>query len=109
METAGKLYTVDSAMLAARPEIRLGDRVFAVDNRMSVFLQITKELQERGTEESELDIILRNALGAAAYEEIAAQDLPFPVMRRLVVLAMAAVQDIEEDEAERRFQREAAV
>ena len=105
----GRLYTVDGALLEARPEIRLGDRVFAVDNRMSVFLQITKELQARGEDESELDIILRNALGAEAYTEIVARDLPFPVMRRLVVLAMAAVQDIEEEEAERRFQRETAV
>ena len=103
----GRLYAVDGALLDARPEIRLGDRVYAVDNRMSVFLQITKDLEARAADESELDIILRHALGAEAYAEIVAQDLPFAVMRRLVVLAMAAVQDIEEDEAERRFQREA--
>ena len=99
------LYGIDSAALTEKPELRLGDKIYAVDNRMSVFVSITKELRERGADESELAIILRNALGAAAYEEIAARDLPFPIMRRLVVLAMAAVQGIGEDEAERRFQR----
>jgi len=101
------LYGIDNAALAEKPEIRLGDRIYKVDNRMSIFANITRELRERGEDESELSVILRNALGQAAYDEIAAQDLPFPIMRRLVVLAMAAVQGIGEDEAERRFQREA--
>jgi len=102
------LYGIDNAQLAERPEIRLGDKIYPVDNRMSVFVNITKELRERGEDESELTVILRNALGEKACAEIAAQDLPFPIMRRLVVLAMAAVQGIAEDEAERRFQHEAS-
>ena len=100
----GYAYQIPQADLVAVPEIRVGDRVYAVNNRMSAFTAISQGLAMRGEQESELDVILRIALGPAALDEIKAQDLPFPAMRRLVVLAMAAVQDISEAEAERRFQ-----
>jgi len=99
-----RLYTVDPALVTERPEIRIGDKVYAVDNRMSVFLQMDTALRNRSEAESEIDVILRHALGETALEAIHALDIPFPAMRRLIVLVMAAVQDIAEDEAERRFQ-----
>ena len=104
MRDMAKLYAMDERLLTEKPEIRIGDRVYAVDNRMRTFEAMNGALNEPGGNGREFEIVLRHALGEKAYEEISDMDLSFPAMHRVVVLIMAAMQDITEEQAESRFQ-----
>ena len=97
-----KLYTLDSALLRDVPEIRVGERIYFVDNRMSTFLAMNKLIRERG-ETCEFEIVVKAALGEDAFLEIAALDMPFAAAQQLVILILAAMQDITEEEAKARF------
>ncbi len=99
----GRMYSIDEKILLDKPEIRIGDKIFAVDNRLKTFEKINDEL--KASSGDELYIVLKNALGEKAFLEIEAMDLSFAVMYKIMVLIMAAMQDITEEEAERRFQR----
>ncbi len=114
----GKIYTLDNKLLTETPEIRVGDKIYPVDSRMKTFKKMDDALKKAGEsrksqdsqeseDQDEFDIIITHALGANALKEIKERDIPFPAMRKLVVLIMAAMQDIEEEEAERRFRQQA--
>ena len=94
-------YVVAAEELESRPQVRFGDKVYAVDNRLRTFEAIGAELKEGG---DALRAVLSNALGAGAYEEIAAANPPYPALSRLATLVMAAMQDISEEDAVARFQ-----
>jgi len=98
------LYEVDRVLLESKPEIRIGDRVFAVDDRMSTFAKMNRALAEAKTELTEFDIVIGNGLSEEALAEIRGMDLSFAAMHRVVVLIMAAMQGVSEEEAKRRFQ-----
>jgi len=95
------MYTIDSERMKSRPELRLGDRVFAVDDRLSVFEQMNRRIREGG--DSEFEVIIGMALGAEALAAILEMDLGYAVMRDIVVNILAAIQGLPEDEARARF------
>ena len=97
------MYEVEKVLLDAKPEVRVGDKVYLVDNRMSTFVKMNRELAEAKTELSEFDIILECGLGREAAGEIGTMDLSFAAMQRIVLLVMAAMQGVSEEEAMRRF------
>jgi lipoate-protein ligase B len=101
------LYEVDRVLLDSKPEIRIGDRVFAVDDRMSTFVKMNGLLTEAKTELSEFDIIIGCGISAEALAAIKEMDLSFAAMHRVVVLIMAAMQGVSEEEARKRFQSNA--
>lgn len=97
-----RLYTLDKQAIEDKPELRIGDKVYKIDDRYSTFERINRELQSKDSG-SEFEIIVGGALGGTALEEITALDLPFSAMQKTVTLIMAAIQGIDEEEAERRF------
>lgn len=97
-----KLYTLDKQAIEEKPELRIGDRVYKIDDRYSTFERINRELQSKESG-SEFEIIVGGALGTAALDEITALDLPFAAMQRVVTLIMAAIQGVDEEEAACRF------
>jgi hypothetical protein len=98
-----KLYTLDKKLLTERPEIRIGEKVYAVDDRLKTFEAMNTELSSDAASNSELKIIIKHALGESAVEEIFSMDLSFAAMQKIVILIMAAMQDITEEVAEKRF------
>ena len=89
-----KLYTLDGKLLTDTPEIRIGDKIYPVDNRQKTVkkimtLSVSGESAEASMEK--LDEALRLALGTKAFREIDEQDLPFPAQQKLFELIMAAV------------------
>ena len=96
-----KLYTISQEKLLRQPEIRVGDRIYAVDNRLSTFMRISALIKEGKS--ADYEIILSEALGENALAELLEMDLPYPVMQELIVLATAAIQGIEPDEVRPRF------
>ena len=97
------MYVVDGEKLAKRPEVRIGDRVFEIDNRLSAYMRINERVKEG--ECGEFEIIIGEALGMENYAEIVAMDLPYGVMSDIVVIILAAIQDLTVEEARCRFRK----
>lgn len=97
----GKLYTLDGKLLTGAPEVRVGDKVYPVDDREKTFRKVM-ELDEK-QDISTMDQILELGIGEAAYKEIRAANMPFAAYSELCRLVIAAMTG-EEPEAG-RFQR----
>jgi hypothetical protein len=97
------IYEINGEELDDRPEIRVGEATFAVDNRLRTFERINAGLKNMET--GEFEFIIRNALGDDAYGAISEMNPPLPLANRIVTLIMAAMQGVTEEEASRRFQR----
>ena len=97
------VYTIDNEKLIKRPEIRVGDRVYEIDNRLSAFERINERI--KAADGSEIEIILGEALGGEYFEEIRGMDLPYGVMQDIVVIILAAIQDLTVEEARARFRQ----
>ena len=98
------IYSVDKEVLNRQPEIRIGDRIFKIDDRLSVFIRMNEELKNV-EEMGEFVVILRNALGKKAADEIMDMELSYKVMERIAILVLAAIQGIGEEDAMARFQQ----
>jgi len=100
------MYAIDGDKLTARPEVRLGDKIYQIDNRLSTFERINRRLKEQdGKSESDFAIILCEALGEAAFTAICEMDLSYAVMQELVMIVLAAIQDLTVEEARCRFRK----
>jgi len=95
------MYVVDSEKLVKRPEVRIGDRVYEIDNRLSAYERINERV--KAGDGGEFEIIIGETLGGESYEEIVRMDLPYGVMSELVVIILAAIQDLTVEEARSRF------
>ena len=96
------MYVIESERLKKRPEVRVGDRIYAVDDRLSTFERINARIKE-GCEGEEFATIIGEALGEENFREIKEMDLPYGVMYELVIIVLAAIQDLTVEEARRRF------
>lgn len=105
----GKLYTLDSKLLTETPEIRVGEKIYPVDNRQKT----VKKLQEaaKGIDKDDpyegIDAVFGLALGEKAAQEIDGMDMPYPAYQRLFELVMAAVTGEDPEAVAGRFQPEA--
>ncbi|MBS6475386.1 MAG: hypothetical protein KH354_05320 [Clostridiales bacterium] len=95
-----KIYTLDGKLLTERPEIRIGDKIYAVDDRTST----VKKLSKLDTEDTQA--IYELALGKEAAKEVAAMDLPFAADIQLCKLVVAAMTGEDPAEVEERFRAE---
>ena len=98
----GKMYTLDSKLLIGSPEIRIGEKVYAVDDRTKTVKKIMK-LFEGGSDDTEnTENALKLAFGDN-YKEIEALDLPFVAYQELVNLVIAALTGKEPEEKGESF------
>lgn len=105
----GKLYTLDHKLLTDTPEIRIGEKIYAVDNRQKTVKRIqeaTKAINDDNPYEG-MDKVLEMALGIKAAQEIDEMNMPYPAYQRLFELIMAAVTGEKPDTVSERFQNEA--
>ena len=97
-----KQYTLDGSLLTETPEIRIGDRIYKVDNRMSTVKKAAAALKDNP--DNEYDITIKMALGEKAYEEIMELDLSISAAQELMAIITAAINGITVEEAKARFQ-----
>ena len=95
------MYAVDSEKLTKRPEVRIGDKVYQIDNRLSAYERINERVKTG--DGSEFEIIIGEALGGENFAEIVRMDLPYGVMSDIVIIILAAIQDLTVEEARSRF------
>ena len=97
-----KMYTVDGKLLVEKNAVQIGDKIYAVDDRVAT----VKKIQAVTGDDADKQI-LELALGKAAVKELDIDNMRFPVFSALMSKVMAAVTDEDEDEFDARF-REAA-
>ena len=74
------------------PQIKIGSRVYEVDNRKSIYDQIQQLTNQEGLSETEREFkIYELALGTQAAQEIQAMDLPFDKAIYLSFCVMGAI------------------
>lgn len=96
-----KLYTLNHELLTGRPEIRVGEKVYAVDDRKKTVQKMISifESDAPGKDEfAKLDEISQLAFGNK-YKEIEKLDLSFAAYRELCQLVLKAATGEEEKEA----------
>ncbi len=90
----GKMYTLDGKLLVEIPEIRLGDKIYQVDNRTKTvksMMQLTK--QENAADEdylARMNQAMEMALGKEAVQELDLENMRFPAYQKLFELVLAA-------------------
>ena len=101
-----KLYTLDDKLLTEVPEVRVGDKVYPVDNRQKTVMAIQRAMEQTDADPAaQMSAALRLALGEQAERELAARDLPYPAVQALFALVLAAVTGEEAEAVQRRFRR----
>lgn len=108
----GKLYTLDKKLLTETTEVRVGETIYAVDNRQKTVLKIQKVSEEMtGTDvtpdmaDAAMQEIMRLAVGPKAAKEIDDMNMPYPAYQKLFALLMAAVTGEDADEFDARFRQ----
>ena len=101
-----KLYTLDDKLLTEVPEVRVGDKVYPVDNRQKTVMAIQRAMEQTDADPAaQMSAALRLALGEQAERELAARDLPYPAVQALFALVLAAVTGEGAEAVQRRFRR----
>lgn len=106
-----KLYTLDHKLLVETPEIRVGEKIYAVDNRQKTVKKIQEASKKISRDDPYLGIeeTLELALGAKAAKEIDELNMPYPAYQKFFELVMAAVTGEEPEVIAERFQNESTI
>ena len=101
----GKMYTLDNKLLTETPEIRIGDKVYPIDDRVNTvkkILEISKNVSDDlyGGISKVLDL----ALGKKAAKEVEDMNMPFAAYQKMFELVMAAITGEDVDVIADRFQ-----
>jgi len=101
-----KLYTLDHKLLTDTPEIRIGEKIYAVDNRQKTVKKIQEASKAISNDDpyGGIDKVLEMALGANAAQEIDKLNMPYPAYQKMFELVMAAVTGEEPETIAERFQ-----
>lgn len=100
-----KMYTLDNKLLVGTPEIRIGEKIYPVDDRVKTVKKIMKMYKEHeNMDVDDIDKIFDLAFGVKNAKEINAMDLSFAAYQELATLVMSAMTGEEPKDKEERFQ-----
>jgi hypothetical protein len=104
-----KLYTIDNALLTECPEIRIGDKVYPLDDRQKTAEKAMKLISENGADSiKESAKMIRETFtlvfGKEHAQEIEDMNLRYPAYLRLFETVIAAMSGEEPEEVSKRFQ-----
>lgn len=108
--TMAKMYTLDSKLLTGTPEIRVGDKVYPVDDRQKIVKKIL-DICDKNAEKKDLDMIdevFKLAFAPKDYKEIEAMNMPWAAYQQLFTLVISAVTGEDAEKTEARFPQENA-
>lgn len=101
----GKMYTLDNKLLTETPEIRIGDKVYSVDDRVNTVKKI-QEISKNISDDlyGSISEVLTLALGPKAAKEIENMNMPYAAYQKMFELVMAAITGEDADVIADRFQ-----
>lgn len=99
------VYTLPDELINSKPEIRIGDKIYKVDDRQKTVKKFSK-LGQKDNEDGDVEMI-KLALGEKAAKEIEAMNLPYPAYTELIMLIGAAMTGEQPDDVRARFQESA--
>lgn len=104
----GKMYTLDNKLLTETPEIRIGDKVYPVDDRVNTVKKI-QEISKNISDDlyGSISEVLNLALGPKAATEIEDMNMPYAAYQKMFELVMAAITGEDADVIADRFQNKA--
>lgn len=103
-----KLYTLDNKLLCEGPEIRIGDKVFSIDDRQKTVEKVMA-LQKKMQSDDQQDIstMIKEAFKLVftpkVAEEIDSMNMHFPAYQKLFELVMGALTGEDPEKVEERF------
>lgn len=105
----GKMYTFDEKLLVGSPEIRIGDKVFPIDDRKKTVKKLLKELNKIEKKDNSVidsdELIIKAAFGKKA-DEVLDIDMSFKAQQKLsqdVLAIMTGEEPEKEGDTEGRF------
>ena len=104
-----KLYTIDNALLTENPEIRIGDKVYPVDDRQKTVEKVIKLAPEKGEEgrKDNAKMIRETFIlvfGKEHAQEIEEMNLRYPAYLRLFETVIAVITGETPEAVAKRFQ-----
>lgn len=103
-----KMYTLDEKLLVGTPEIRIGDKVYSVDDRQKTVKKIL-DICDKNAEEKNLDMIdevFRLAFSPKDFKEIDGMNISWAAYQELFTMVVSAVTGQEKEDIEARFPQE---
>lgn len=95
----GKMYSFDNKLLCGSPEIRIGDKVYPIDDRTSTVKKVLKIFSNKENDNLDnADEALNLAFGKN-YAEIAAMDMPFSAYQKLTETVISAMTGQETEQS----------
>lgn len=97
-----RMYTFDKKLLCGSPEIRIGEKVYPIDDRKNTVKKILKLFEDKsGDDMDKSDEALKIAFGEN-YKEIEDLDLSFKAYQELIETVIAAMTGEEPEDFEKR-------
>ena len=96
------MYKFDKKLLCGSPEIRIGEKVYPIDDRKNTVKKVLKLFEDKnGSDMEKSDEALKIAFGDN-YNEIEALDLSFKAYQELAEMVIAAMTGEEPEDFEKR-------
>lgn len=103
----GKLYTLDNKLLIGTPEVRIGEKVYPVDDRTKTVKKLMELSDKDKNDVDSINKILKLAYGEK-YSEIEEMNMPFAAYQQLLTITVAAMTGEEPETVDARFQKNEA-
>lgn len=106
----GRMYSFDNKLLCGSPEIRIGDKVYAIDDRTSTVKKVLKIFNTKEKENDRIDAteeVLKLAFGKN-YNEIQEMDMPFSAYQKLIETVVSAMTGEEPEKTGQSFHKKSA-
>ena len=101
-----RMYTFDKKLLCGSPEIRIGEKIYPIDDRKNTVKKVLKLFEDKnGSDMDKSDEALKMAFGDN-YNEIEALDLSFRAYQELSEMVIAAMTGEEPEDFEKRREEE---
>ncbi len=94
-----KMYSFDNKLLCGSPEIRIGDKVYPIDDRTSTVKKVLKIFNNKENDNLDnADEALKLAFGKN-YREISEMDMPFSAYQKLTETVISAMTGQETEQS----------
>ena len=104
-----KVYDISAKLTNERPKIQIAEnKIYEVDNRKNTILLMQQKLEKADIDDLNfLDEAIEMLLGEKAAKDIDEMDLSIAGYQTIFITIMAAIQEIEYEQAEGMFRKAA--